>query len=334
MLRQRAEQLAAADRCEEALPRAQRARELDPRDARAALVEGRCLLRLGKYREALAPLTAARDLDPKLPGVSADLAQAHYPPRRDRRRERRARPRRAREPERRAHAALPRPRALAAGQAARGRARVRPRERARPGPYRESRGSTRGAAGRARRTARRPGRRSSARARPIPTRSGDAPRQRELEVLDAPYQRHVWAKLRAGVEHDSNVTLQNDDLPYNPFQVGSFRRSNADEQRGHGRGIRGRGRPRVPARRRAVRGRRGRLQRQRARQRPRARPPVPVARRSGTTGGSPRTPGCGCSRSAATRGSRPIRSWSTAAAPFAVSHALHAIASPVSCSRA
>src|SRR5262249_22781686 len=78
VLRQRAEQLAAADHCDEALPRAQRARELDPRDPRAALVEGRCLVRLGKYREALAPLGAARELDPKLPGVSADLAQAHY----------------------------------------------------------------------------------------------------------------------------------------------------------------------------------------------------------------------------------------------------------------
>src|SRR2546426_414258 len=78
VLRQRAEQLAAGDRCEEALPRARRARELDPRDPRAALVEGRCLLRLGQYRQALAPLEAARELDPKLPGASADLAQCHY----------------------------------------------------------------------------------------------------------------------------------------------------------------------------------------------------------------------------------------------------------------
>jgi Flp pilus assembly protein TadD len=48
VLRQRAEQLAASGRCEEALPRARRARELAPQDARAALVEGRCLLRLGQ----------------------------------------------------------------------------------------------------------------------------------------------------------------------------------------------------------------------------------------------------------------------------------------------
>jgi len=78
VLRQRAEQLAAEDRCSEALPRARRARELDPRDARAALVEGRCLLREGLYRDALAPLGAARELDPALPGVSTDLAQCHY----------------------------------------------------------------------------------------------------------------------------------------------------------------------------------------------------------------------------------------------------------------
>src|SRR5262245_6168857 len=78
VLRQRAEQLAGAGRCEEALPRARRARELAPGDARAALVEGRCLLRLGQYRESLAPLTKARELDPSLTGVSTDLAQAHY----------------------------------------------------------------------------------------------------------------------------------------------------------------------------------------------------------------------------------------------------------------
>ena len=78
VLRQRAEQLAAQDRCEEALPRAQRARELEPGDARAALLAGRCQLRLGLYQDAIASLHTARELDPKLSGVSTDLAQCHY----------------------------------------------------------------------------------------------------------------------------------------------------------------------------------------------------------------------------------------------------------------
>jgi hypothetical protein len=67
-----------------------------------------------------------------------------------------------------------------------------------------------GAPGRASRTASRRRRRSSARAMRIRTRSGVARAQAELEQLDAANRRHVWAKLRGGVEHDSNVTLQNE----------------------------------------------------------------------------------------------------------------------------
>ena len=215
MLRQRAEQLAAADKLRGGAPaRAARARARSARCARGA--------RRG-------PLSAAAREVPRVARAARRRARARseaagrlgrpragpLPPRRDRRRERRARPRRAREPERRAHAALPRPRALAAGQAARGGARVRSRERARP----RATGVAGLYAGRSWASAqdREKARAALERARaPIPIRSGDAPRRSELEVLDAPYRRHVWAKLRAGVEHDSNVTLQNDDSAVQP----------------------------------------------------------------------------------------------------------------------
>jgi tetratricopeptide (TPR) repeat protein len=78
VLRLRAEQLAGEDRCEEALERARRARELAPDDARAALVEGRCALRLKRYPEAVAPLEDARRLAPGSAGIAIDLAQVHY----------------------------------------------------------------------------------------------------------------------------------------------------------------------------------------------------------------------------------------------------------------
>jgi tetratricopeptide (TPR) repeat protein len=79
VLRLRAEQLAAEDRCEDALARLQRARELAPaEDARAALVEGRCSLRLNRYESAIEPLETARRLDPGIAGISIDLAMAHF----------------------------------------------------------------------------------------------------------------------------------------------------------------------------------------------------------------------------------------------------------------
>jgi len=79
VLRLRAEQLAAEDRCGEALPRAREARTLAPEDdARAALVEGRCALRLSRYEAAIPALQDAQRLDPELRGVHIDLAMAQY----------------------------------------------------------------------------------------------------------------------------------------------------------------------------------------------------------------------------------------------------------------
>lgn len=78
VLRMRAEQLAAENRCEEALPRAVRARELAPTDAGAALVEGRCALVLKRYDEVVAPLEEARRLDPSIPGIAIDLTITHF----------------------------------------------------------------------------------------------------------------------------------------------------------------------------------------------------------------------------------------------------------------
>jgi tetratricopeptide (TPR) repeat protein len=78
VLRLRAESLASADRCEEAIPVAQQARALAPADGRAALVEGRCLIRLRRYDDAVPPLEMARRLDPSLHEATVELAIAHY----------------------------------------------------------------------------------------------------------------------------------------------------------------------------------------------------------------------------------------------------------------
>lgn len=78
VLRMRAEQLAAAGDCEQAIEKAQAARKLAPEDATAAVVEGRCALNLRRYEDAAVALEAARQLDPGLPGVSLDLTVAYY----------------------------------------------------------------------------------------------------------------------------------------------------------------------------------------------------------------------------------------------------------------
>jgi tetratricopeptide (TPR) repeat protein len=209
VLRQRAEQLAASGRCEEALPRARRARELAPNDARAALVEGRCLLRGAQYREAIAPLSAARDLDATLPGVSADLAQAHYHldeidaasaelDRAERENPNDARTqlyrglvlsRQAKQKEAatafdRAGGLDPSYAGIAGLYAGRTWASVQEREKAKAALERARSADPDSEWG----------------------RSAAA----ELENLDAANRRHVWAKARAGVEHDSNVTLQSE----------------------------------------------------------------------------------------------------------------------------
>ena len=82
VLRLRAEQLAAEDRCEEALERARRARELLPNDAAAALVEGRCALRLNRYGEAIAALEDVRRLAPDTAGIAPGAPAPQLPARR------------------------------------------------------------------------------------------------------------------------------------------------------------------------------------------------------------------------------------------------------------
>jgi tetratricopeptide (TPR) repeat protein len=217
VLRQRAEQLAAADRCDEALPRARRARELDSKDARAALVEGRCLLRQGQYRPALAPLTEARDLDPKLTGVSTDLAQAHYhldeidAASAELDRAERENPDDARTQLYRglvlSHQAKQREAAAAFDRAA----GLDPAYSGVAGLY----------AGRSWASVQE---RENAKAALERARSADPDSEwgraaaHELEVLDAPNRKHVWARLRGGVEHDSNVTLVN-DLGFDPITL-------------------------------------------------------------------------------------------------------------------
>jgi len=228
VLRQRAEQLAAADRCEEALPRARRARELDPRDARAALVEGRCQLRLGLYRDAIPALGAARQLDGSLPGVSTDLAQCHYhldeieaaSAELDRAEQQNTDDARMhlyrglvllkQSKEREAAASFDRAGGLdpslteiAALYAGRTWATVREREKAAA------------ALERAR----------SADPNSEWARAAD----RELEALEAPYQRHAWAQIRGGVEHDSNVTLRN-SVGFDPLTASLIVDTSANER--------------------------------------------------------------------------------------------------------
>ena len=78
VLRQQAERLASQGRCAEAVERARSARALEPGNAAAALIEGRCLLQERDYAAALEPLGTARELDPSLDGLSTDLVQCHY----------------------------------------------------------------------------------------------------------------------------------------------------------------------------------------------------------------------------------------------------------------
>jgi tetratricopeptide (TPR) repeat protein len=208
-LRQRAEQLAAADRCDEALPRAHRARELDPKDARAALVEGRCLLRQSEYRKAIAPLTEARELDPALPGVSTDLAQCHYhldefdAASAELDRAEKENPDDARTQLYRglvlSHQAKQREAAVAferAGGLDPSLAGIAGLYAGRSYAAAQERDQARAALERARAAS--------------PDSEWGRTATQELDNLEAPNRRHVWAKARVGVEHDSNVTLVND----------------------------------------------------------------------------------------------------------------------------
>ncbi len=78
VLRLKAEQLAAEERCDEALAPLRRARSLDARDSRAALLEGQCAIRLRRYPEAIAPLEDARRLDPGLAEATLYLGIAQF----------------------------------------------------------------------------------------------------------------------------------------------------------------------------------------------------------------------------------------------------------------
>ncbi len=74
----RAEQLASAGLCEEALPVLREARELAPDLSRAAMLEGECALREERYPQAIAALEDARRLDPELIRATLYLGIAHY----------------------------------------------------------------------------------------------------------------------------------------------------------------------------------------------------------------------------------------------------------------
>ena len=227
VLRQRAEQLAAAGRCEEALPRARRARELDAKDARAALVEGRCLLRGAQYRESIAPLNAARDLDPSLRGVATDLAQAHY--HLDEIDQASAELDRA-EQENPDDARTQLYRGLVLSRQAKQDEAAAAFDRAsRLDP------SYAGIAGLyAGRTWASVQDREKAKAALERARSADPDSEwgrsavAELENIDAANRRHVWASARVGVEHDSNVTLQSEYLFGREFSPEGLQR--ADER--------------------------------------------------------------------------------------------------------
>jgi tetratricopeptide (TPR) repeat protein len=73
-----ARRLAVEGRCEAALPELARARELAPRDADLALLQGECAIRLGRYGEAIDALEAARAIDPRRSDVAFQLAVARY----------------------------------------------------------------------------------------------------------------------------------------------------------------------------------------------------------------------------------------------------------------
>ena len=78
VLRMSAERLAAENRCDEAIERARRARELAPDDAVAPAIEGRCLLAQKRYAEAAAALEVSRKLDPNNAETAVELLMARY----------------------------------------------------------------------------------------------------------------------------------------------------------------------------------------------------------------------------------------------------------------
>jgi tetratricopeptide (TPR) repeat protein len=78
VLRARAERLAAAARCDEALAALHKAADQEPLDARANVVAGQCQLRLDLPAAAAASFEQARTLDPKLPQLDLQLGIARF----------------------------------------------------------------------------------------------------------------------------------------------------------------------------------------------------------------------------------------------------------------
>jgi len=78
VLRAQAAQLASAGRCDAALPLLEEARKRSPDDARAALLQGQCLLHAKRYQDALEPLEAAVRLDPESADAALYLGMTQY----------------------------------------------------------------------------------------------------------------------------------------------------------------------------------------------------------------------------------------------------------------
>jgi tetratricopeptide (TPR) repeat protein len=78
VLRSRAVRLIRKGDCDAALPLLERARAADPREARAGLLAGRCLIAKHRYAEAESALLEAADRDPRLADVQLQLAVARY----------------------------------------------------------------------------------------------------------------------------------------------------------------------------------------------------------------------------------------------------------------
>ncbi len=78
VLRAEAARLAADGKCDRALPLLERARTLAPDDARAALLQGECLLQGRRYVEAVLPLEDATRLDPDSAKAALYLGMAKY----------------------------------------------------------------------------------------------------------------------------------------------------------------------------------------------------------------------------------------------------------------
>lgn len=76
--RARAERLAAAGKCDEALASLGTLAAADPQDARVAFMLGSCQLQLDRYEEALVSLKRAKQLDPKLPDIDLEIATASF----------------------------------------------------------------------------------------------------------------------------------------------------------------------------------------------------------------------------------------------------------------